>query len=586
MKIVFYAPHAGIWVHAFPEALVAEALAQSGHQIVYVTCDRQFSGYCTPMTADRLRYDSPAKAKEATCRRCEGAAATIGRSFGFRHTVLGRYLREGDAVEIERIQDGTTRENFLDLYLEGVPVGRLATYELLLNRKKRSLDFSDDEWTEYRILLGNALRSLMASRRMLDEESPDRVVVYNSLYAVNNVACRLAEARGIPTYFLHAGGNLSHRMETLLIGRKDGVRFYERLLDYWPSVRELPCDSTSLSPVTDHFLELLRGTHAYAYSAPKASRKRDLVREFGIPPASKVLVATMSSPDERFAANVIEIMGDGTSRVFLNQVEWIGALCEWLRSRSDLFLIIRVHPREFPNKRERVTSEHALELAKVLNDVPPNVRVNWPDDQVSLYDLAGVADVFLNAWSAAGKEMSLLGLPVVVYAPELLVYPPDLNYAARTREEYFPMIDRALGDGWSAERMRIAFRWCALEYEKAVIDIKESFPRNVSRLRGRAASLLDRLAMRTIPGAWKTMDCRGRAPNLRAAGTINTVLVQGLDTPLEIIGPAAAYVSLDEETTAIREQARRLVRALYGNSRNSKPVDPLHRNLTRFSLET
>ena len=29
MKILFFAPHAGIWVHAFPEALIAESLAKA-----------------------------------------------------------------------------------------------------------------------------------------------------------------------------------------------------------------------------------------------------------------------------------------------------------------------------------------------------------------------------------------------------------------------------------------------------------------------------------------------------------------------------------------------------------------------------
>jgi len=38
------APHAAIWVHAFPEALLAESLAKNGHEIIYVTCDREFSG--------------------------------------------------------------------------------------------------------------------------------------------------------------------------------------------------------------------------------------------------------------------------------------------------------------------------------------------------------------------------------------------------------------------------------------------------------------------------------------------------------------------------------------------------------------
>jgi hypothetical protein len=586
MKIVFYAPHAGIWVHAFPEALVAEALAQSGHQIVYVTCDRQFSGYCNPMMARRLSYDSPQEKKFATCRNCMDSASRIKQSFGLQGTTIGSCLESQDQREIEAILGKVNRDNFLDLQVDGIPVGRMATYELLLNRKKRSLDFSEPEWAEYEILLGNALRSLFASRRLLDREKPDRVIAYNTLYAVNHVACKLAESRGIPSYFLHAGGNLSRRMETLLFGRRDGVQFYDHLLAFWPSERQTPCMESSIASVTDHFLELLRGRNVYAYSSPKARGKIDLVSRFEIPAGAKVLVATMSSPDERFAAKVIDVMSDGSGKVFADQVEWIRVLCAWLRTRPDLFLVVRVHPREFPNKRERVTSEHARELAEVLGKMPPNVRVNWPDDQVSLYDLAGIADVFLNAWSAAGKEMSLLGLPVVVYAPELLVYPPDLNYAAQTREQYFELIDQALADGWRAERMRIAFRWCALEYEKATIDIRESFPKNVSGLTGQIVNLVERFGMRAMPALWRQLDCIRRARRLRTAPILDAVLTRKMDTPLELIARGGQSTSLEEETLAIRRQAGRLAKALYGVAGGHVPADRLHRQLVNFASGT
>ena len=583
MKILFFAPHAEIWVHAFPEALLAEALGNNGHEITYVTCDRQFSGYCIPMTAAGLLHDSPAADKARVCTRCQRSARTIKRNFGFRGRLIGDYLDNSDRLQVDELVGNVTRDNFLDLQVEGVPVGRLATYELLLNRKKQSLEFTDTEWAEYKIHLANALRSLFASRHMLDLERPDRIVAYNSLYAVNNVACLLAESRGIPAYFLHAGGNLSRRMETLLLGRKNGVRFYERLLDFWPSVRDQPCANDVLAPVTNHFLELLKGQHVYAYSAPRSKTRRDLHAEFRIPEGRKLLVATMSSPDERFAAQTINVMRGGAGRVFASQVEWIKALCNWVSGRPDLHLVIRVHPREFPNKRENVTSEHAAALAAVLDKVPSNTVVNWPADSVSLYDLAGIADVFLNAWSAAGKEMSLLGIPVVAFAPELLVYPPDLNYTADSTTEYFARIDQALVDGWSAERMRATFRWCALEYEKCVIDIRESYPANVSTVKGRLRNLLTKVANRLLPRIWRTLDCKRRAHVLAASATINAVIERKCDSLLEVSDFAGSRVTLDEETATIRLQVKRLVHAMYGGEHNSKQSDNLYRHLVEFA---
>ena len=54
-KILFFAPHTAIWVFAFPEALVAEALAEHGHDIVHVGCGEIYRRFCVPMLRDASR---------------------------------------------------------------------------------------------------------------------------------------------------------------------------------------------------------------------------------------------------------------------------------------------------------------------------------------------------------------------------------------------------------------------------------------------------------------------------------------------------------------------------------------------------
>src|SRR5262249_46386450 len=162
--------------------------------------------------------------------------------------------------------------------------------------------------------------------------------------------------------------------------------------------------------------------------------------------------ATLSSPDERFAAQTVGAQGSDEDLLFPKQIDWIRALLRFVASRPDLFLLIRVHPREFPNKREGVLSQNAGLLAKTLETLPPNSRVNWPADQVSLYDLANYTDVVLNSWSSAGKEMALLGIPVVAYSPDLILYPADLNCVGTTEADFFRKVDQALADGWTLER--------------------------------------------------------------------------------------------------------------------------------------
>jgi hypothetical protein len=566
MEVTFFAPHAGIWVHAFPEALVAEALKQAGHRVTYLTCGGLLDSQCTVMSASRSGYADPPWKRERVCRQCNQSKQIIRERFHFAGEDLAAALTEEDRLRIADILDEVTPENFGRLELEGIPVGRYASYEFLLNRKKGDLRLDGDEWKEYAAWLKGALAVYFAGRRALDRHKPDCVVTYNSLYGVNRIFSRLAESRGIPTYFLHAGGNLSRRLQALMFGRGTTLRYLKNLIAGWPGFRDTPCPPGLMKQITDHFMVLFKGGSLFAYSSSTDGRMVDVRKVFGIGPEQRILMATMSSPDERFAARTVDALPDEGAPLFATQVEWIRALIAYVAGRPDLFLLIRVHPREFPNKRENVRSAHASLLVTEFSDLPGNVRVNWPNDGISLYQLANQADVFLNAWSSAGKEMALLGIPVVSYCRDLLFYPGDLNYLGETEEEYFRGIERALEEGWSIENSRRVFRWLAVEYGYGLIDIGDSYRQ--SEHPGRSPGAILRKAPRKLARTWFQMrDCSRRAIRLKEASRVAAILENGLQTPLESapIGPVEADVG--KETQALRHELRRIADALY-------PSDP------------
>lgn len=563
MRFLFFAPHSALWVHAFPEALVAEALRDRGHDIDYVHCGRLFRRHCVAMTASGVTVGASSEARDRVCRDCSSAALTLRRRFGFRGQALSDVIDDSDREAAEAIVAQVDRASLLATQLHGVEVGRLALYEFLLDRKRASLVFDEADWAEYLIALRHACLSLLAAKRIVDATKPDVIVTYNSLYSVNRAACDYARSRAARVVFLHAGLNLSRRLETLLIGEDHTVRFYEEMLAFWPRVRANPCMPALVERVADHLVELLRGRNVFAYSTA-SSADGTRVREVLRLDARPVVAATMSSPDERFAGEMIGAMRVEHRGAFRDQRDWIAALCAWAASRSDVQVVVRVHPREFPNKREGVTSEHGRALRETLAAIPPNVRVNWPEDAVSLYDLASVTDVFLNAWSSAGKEMAMLGLPVVVWAPDKLFYPSDLNIVARTPDDYFAAIDAALRSGWSAERLRSAWRWCALEYERCVFDLSASFPqseRHKRSLRHQFDRVLDRLS----PRLRREADCLRRRP-LAEADAIERVVAGGAATRLDFLDPEVDRVTPAEEDRALAIELRRLMVALFGDA--------------------
>jgi hypothetical protein len=394
---------------------------------------------------------------------------------------------------------------------------------------------------------------------------------------VNAVWRALADARGIPVFVVHAGPNLAHRLQSVIVARDSTTLAMYRLVAAWRSQACWPSTPAELAAVTDHFSEVLRGTNVFAYSAPKAHA--DWRHRFGIKPAQKLLVATMSSYDEYVAARAIGEQPGESGLVFPTQIEWIRAVVDWVRSRPELFLLVRVHPREFPNKREGVKSQHAEMLERELVDLPANVGVNWPTDQLSLYDIAEHADVVLNAWSSAGKEMALLGRPVVVYCPSLLMYAPEINDVGETRASYFAAIETALREGWSFERIRMAYRWCAAEYVRAIADISDAFA--ISEARGATLGARARNLLLALPSARQAYDLWRRPRVIAEQARIAQLILSGGSSLVEFPAGPRPEISIADETAALRHELARLVAALYRGAQGAPEPGTLRDHLTR-----
>jgi hypothetical protein len=572
VKVLFFAPHSGIWVHAFPEALVGEALKKQGHEIVYVTCGRVLRKHCVVMSAMRVGPNASLTQKNRICGRCEASRNLIRKEFGFSGPDLADLITDDETQQALTCASQLSRESFLSYERDGVPIARYALYEFLLNNKKSTMEFSDGEWREYLGYFESTLLTFFASVRILDKERPDRIVAYNALYSANRIICELAEKRGVPTYFLHAGLNLSNRLQTLLLGRRNPFPYYESMIKAWPRFRDKACPPDIMKSITNHFMVLLAGHSPFGYSAGTVGNIRSIRGQFGVKDSQKLLVATMSSYDERFAAEAVNAARPASGLMFATQVEWIRALLDYVAHREELFLLVRVHPREFPNKREGVKSEHAHLLEKTLSDsLPKNAAVNWPTDGISLYDIAKETDVFLNAWSAVGKEMSLLGIPVVLYAPDLAAYPSDLNYSATTIEGYFDAIARASRNGWSIEHSRMTFRWLAVEYNYGLVYIGDAFAGLEGRSRSKWSRVVRRLLRETPWLPYERQDCRMRPERIAATQDIEEILKNLLPTPcsLQGAGSRALHVPVSDETQALAVELARLSVALGLNESRS-----------------
>tara|TARA_B100001093_G_C26855313_1_gene1027156 strand:+ start:3313 stop:5073 length:1761 start_codon:yes stop_codon:yes gene_type:complete len=475
MNLLFFTPHAAIWAHTAPEAYLARAQAELGHSISYLTCGKAFS-YCAAMTANRLMPGISSTDSAHICANCSASANAIAHAYDFPIDALSDHITVEDDAKIKLVATNAVAEQSLDIEYFGVKVGRIALYEFTLANKKMSTKLNESQWKEYYFYLVNSLRSLHGFANYLQQNNPDTILTFSPQYSNINSSMQFAVSKGIRVLFIESGTNLAHRLGSMRIWDWKVHKLVNPALTYWKSSCLNPITVHSADRVLQHYEQLLSGRHFAVFSTPHTS-KCGIRERWNVKKGQKILLMTLSSYDEAYAAFLIECFPHNKvfSDVFRTQAEWIKATIKWVSSRPNLFLIIRVHPRDFPNKRDKIRSEQSFMLESLLNIVPSNVFVNWPTENVSLYELFEDADVILTGWSVTAIEALVLGLPVVTYDSNLPSYPSDIHYTGRSETEYYSNINLALADGWRLENAINGFRWLSYNFLDCTITVSNKF---------------------------------------------------------------------------------------------------------------
>jgi hypothetical protein len=479
VKVLFFSPFANIWEHAFPEALIAESFAAEGHEISMVRCDTYLQTHCVAMSAVGVGPDAPLATRQRVCAGCIKRRDLVTREMNLPATLMDSWIRPEDEVRVAELSATIDASTWTELMVDGIPLGRYAAYELWLNEKLTSTTLDERTFARYLGQLRNTLLTYFAATRMFAEiPTPDAVLVYNDHYSVNHAFVIAARAVGVSTWTIHGGHHIVRRPETMMMFRSDRTMEEVFQSDAWLRYRELPITRTEVDLVGGHFSGLLQAQSAFAYSSKfEGTSPAELRRRMGVPEGKRVLLAPLSSEDELLAARLIDAMPvTGISEsLFADQYEWIEALFAYVKATPDVHLILRLHPRMYPNKREQVTSPVVARILALQENAPANVTFNKPSDGVGLYDLMQIVDVLANFRSSVGAELSAFGIPVVVPAnADFFTYPNWLNRIGYTVEEFRAHLTAALEEGWSIENARRAFRWYAFLFSRVAVDFSDA----------------------------------------------------------------------------------------------------------------
>jgi hypothetical protein len=483
LKIQIFDPFADIWPHAYPMAKVAEAFTSKAHEVEIVRCNGLFASHCVAMSASSTSFNDSSIQKRLVCKSCKKRSQIITDASSSSEVIFDQFVESEDRIQAIALADAIDPKDWINIKIRDIPVGAISTYELLLAHKLNSRTIPESLWPEYRANLINTILVVSVAEKILEVTRPHRVLVYNELYSLNNAYVHVAKAMGIQTFSLQGGPHIARKASTLTAFTSAKTMFestYSKEVSDWLSA---PLDKESIEIVSEHLTALLSGESAFVYSTKADGKKLDQVSEkLRLTSEKKTLLVLLTSEDEFFAADLVDAIPSISSwkGIFKDQLAWLSWLIKFAERHNELNVVVRVHPRMLPNKRERITSPYIREVTDLLSDPPPNVRINVPSDEISLYDLMQFTDLVLNKRSSAGLELLAYGIPVVLPGDKFLFScHPSLCMVGSDEESYEELIVKGLNEGWSLERIRMAYRWLGFVMRSTTVEV---FPNNSSRL--------------------------------------------------------------------------------------------------------
>jgi hypothetical protein len=304
-----------------------------------------------------------------------------------------------------------------------------AQYTLM--REEVDMDVAKDR-ALYELRMKRNTFAALAALEWMQTHKPDVVLIPNGLILEMGIVFRVARYLNIPAVTFE----FNDQREQIWLAQNTSIMRQDT--DYL--VRE----RCSL-PMTDEMYERLadlenarRGARVWG----KSKRLWQYVSAQG-PEQTRKALSLDERPVVLLAANVL---GDSLTlgrNIFAESMsEWITKTVQYFARRTDVQLVVRIHPGEkiVPQAKSMGTV-----VREALPEIPGHIHVIGALDNVNTYDLIEIADLGLTYTTTVGVETAMNGIPVISCG--------ETHYRGRgftmdpnSWQEYFATLEKVLPD--------------------------------------------------------------------------------------------------------------------------------------------
>lgn len=412
------------------EGTLGAALTLRGAEVHYLLCDAMLPACLKvePHSVPDSAVIIERKIKDVLCEACQAVGRSWIEPLGLEIHRFSELLHSDVRASV-REQAQTLPLDHLDrLQVDGLALGEHALAGALRYYARGTLPNDAAAESVLRRFLEASILSARAVAALLDALQFDVAVFHHGIYVPQGPTGAVCRGRGLRV----VNWNPSYRRNTFIFS--EGDTYHHTLIDEPVESWQNMCwGPEQEAQIMSYLASRQSGARDWIWFHERPDNDiTRLVAETGVDlakPMIGMLTNVMWDAQLHYPANA-----------FPNMLEWALQTIRWFTTRPDLQLVIRVHPAEI---RGTVPSREPIirELQRAFGELPKNVFVIAPESDMSTYAAMERCDAVIIYGTKTGVELTSLGIPVIV-AGEAWIRNKGLTFDARSRDEYFALLER------------------------------------------------------------------------------------------------------------------------------------------------
>jgi hypothetical protein len=435
-KILFATSLGGELASVKLESMLAVALQFNDYECEFLLCDGILPAcqLCTYKSFnDRVGQFVKEGPQKLFCPSCYKDASKAIKSLGFGLHTYSQYLNKKDFEKIKSTLEKISFDSIPDYCMDDVPVGEHALAGALRFLTRSTITKDKLGLDVLRRYFEAALLTVYVIKNILNSNNIRCIVVNHGIYVPHGLTVQVARSLDIPVVVW----NVSYRKNTFIFSHDD--TYHHTLMSEPVSEWEnIEWNEEKEDRLQTYLRSRLKGTGDWITFQNEKNEINN----------NSELEAFLGDNSTKCVSLLTNVLWDAQvhyhQNTFPNMLEWILFTIEYFKTRSDLKLIIRVHPAEvrsmLPSKQQVVD-----EISRKYPELPKNILLIPPLSPITSYEVALRSCCCLIYGTKMGVELSVLGIPVIV-AGEAWIRNKGFTYDVSSQSEYQDILNKIPDD--------------------------------------------------------------------------------------------------------------------------------------------